>query len=148
MDELFKALLRLATDKGWSKAELARRVGEENPQAMTNWKKRGVPQAKRAKIVHDLELPPTLLHPGFGALDAGSIKRSGAKKGSAKMRSPAGTDPLDSLIARFEKSDPATQALIRIALDDPDAPLPKSIRPSLKSMIDMVRAAVRPHLTK
>ncbi|MGB1560784.1 MAG: hypothetical protein ACPHN2_04720 [Sinimarinibacterium flocculans] len=54
-------------------------------------------------------------------------------------RLPPGLEPL---LERYKRSDPETQAMIRLALDDPDAPLPAAMRESLKTMIQAVRMAI------
>lgn len=53
-----------------------------------------------------------------------------------------------ALLERYTSSPPDIQALIRLALDDPDMPLPKSIRPSLKTMLEGVRMAIAGQLAE
>ena len=53
---------------------------------------------------------------------------------------------LEALTERYRKSTPDVQALIRLALDDPNMPLPKEIRPSLRTMLEGVRMAIAAQL--
>lgn len=63
-------------------------------------------------------------------------------------RDPSGlaSDPMQLLMERFRASPPDVQALIQLALDDPNAPISDLVKPSLKVMLDMVRSQIKPHL--
>ncbi len=50
------------------------------------------------------------------------------------------------LIARYAASPPDVQALIRLALNDPQVPIDHRVRPSLQVMLEMVRTQIRLHL--
>ena len=68
-------------------------------------------------------------------------------KYSADSSDSEGSDAIRYHLAlRIEQSPPDVQALIRLALDDPDSPLPDSVRPSIKAMIEMVRLQIRQNL--
>ena len=54
---------------------------------------------------------------------------------------------MEALIERYRRSDAETQAMIQLALDDPAAPIPESMRPSLKLMIQAVRMTVAQHVS-
>ena len=57
------------------------------------------------------------------------------------------SDEMGALLERYQRSDPDTQAMILLALDDPSAPIPDSMRPSLKLMIQAVRMTVAQHVS-
>jgi phage repressor protein C with HTH and peptisase S24 domain len=45
--------LRMAAERGWDQSEFARQIGEV-PQAITNWKARGMPAGKQGKVASAL----------------------------------------------------------------------------------------------
>lgn len=53
---------------------------------------------------------------------------------------PGGDNPL---LLRYQQADDATRILIDIALTRPDAPIPDGLSPTLRTLVDMARAAIR-----
>lgn len=52
------------------------------------------------------------------------------------------------LLARYERSDQATRALIDVALADPESPLPEDMPPSLRALVDSVRQLIAEQMRK
>jgi hypothetical protein len=69
-----------------------------------------------------------------------------ARSTEKALKLPPGALDNPPLITRLESADPATRAMIELALADPQSPLPAGLSPSVKAMVDMARAAIRQEL--
>jgi len=56
------------------------------------------------------------------------------------IKRPGGDNPL---LLRYHQADPATRTLIDLALAQPDDPIPPGLSPSLRTLVDMARTAIR-----
>ena len=54
----------------------------------------------------------------------------------------------EALARRYSESAPETQALIRLALEDPEAPIPEGARDSLRGMLNLVRQHIQTQLDR
>jgi hypothetical protein len=51
--------------------------------------------------------------------------------------------PSERLAARIEQADPVTRTLIELALASPDEPIPNGLSPSIRIMLEGVRAMIK-----
>lgn len=69
-------------------------------------------------------------------LEIGFFDRKAMSSASKHQARPSA---FDALHTRYDSASPEDQALIRLILKDPDAPIPKNIRPSLEAILETVR---------